>query len=251
MRVYQTNPEFREELEKARHRLLPVGEVKRIHYQILSKYGVPASCNLAILLYLSNPNQNESEFLKLIIPPVRFLNSSSKVLGPQILDITNNRSAYRPDDATDFVFEQLGKPLRDKLNLGYKEIEAITKRITSGLTFLLISPYTQKSELIDILNEYWDELSRLINTPGAEVNDLSPITQKYLADLQTKKLASKVYQTKTSKNWERDELIMELTAQGLNDTQIAAKLVEKEYGSYTPSYIRQIRYRQRKDRNVT
>ncbi|MGH2612433.1 MAG: hypothetical protein ACRDFB_05225 [Rhabdochlamydiaceae bacterium] len=84
-----------------------------------------------------------------------------------------NKSAYRPDDAVDFVYEQLGKPLRDQLKLGRDDVEAIAKRIFGGSTALLVSPYTQKYEIKDFLDDYWDiQLKPLVYKAHPDIKGL-------------------------------------------------------------------------------
>ncbi len=251
LREYQTNSDFRGALNQHKIRY-PVGKVRRIHYQILTRYGVPAECILAIQLYLSDQSLNEDEYLMRITPPIRFLNAVANVLGPHILE-PSKESSFRPESANDFVVGQLGKPLMEDLNLNEADSKAITQRIFGGFTALLVSPFTQKNELLDFINDYWDEqIKPLVNTPHADISGLSDTVERQIESLQTEKLASKVYQAGTQTNWERGELVVKLSEQGLNDDQIATKLGEAGYGSrYDSAHIRQIRYRHRRKKDVT
>ncbi len=250
---YQESPELQEAL-KDKRLVTPIGGgVKSIHYRILSRYGVPASCILAIQLYIRNPKLDESEYLKLIHPPVRFLNIAFNVIGPDVWGMNSklkNESAYRPDNAIEFVYQRFGKVLREELGLGMEEVQAITKRIFGGSTVLFISPYTQKYEVKDFLDDYWDsQLKPLINKAQPDIDDLPQGAKYELINLQEEKLANKIYPAKTPTNWERDNYIMKLTEDGLQDQKIADALDKHPKFTYLePNAIKQIRFRMKRNK---
>jgi hypothetical protein len=213
---------------------------------VLATYSIPPECIYAVYLYISDPNLKDAEYYELIPPPIYFLNAVADYAGPKMEEFLYD-PGERPAHA--FIEHRLKVINKDTGKYSHNDIVELTKKIFGGYTALFVSPFIKKQELHDFIDKYWNELEPLINTPFSE-EGLGVYTKEQIVAMQTD-LANKVYPSKTTSSWERDNLIMDLTSQGLNDTQIAVKLGALGYGLLTTTNISQIRYRQRNRKDVT
>jgi hypothetical protein len=108
------------------------------------------------------------------------------------------------------------------------------------VTTIGILPYIEKSELHELIDEYWSELESRINQ-----------RTKHADKIIGEKLLGKVQPEKTKSKAERDEMILKLAEQGVSVKDTIAQLVIKGLATektLKPGNVRRIRSNLRKNK---
>jgi len=209
LRAYQANTEFRKELEdyhKSHKGNLYDQDSLEL---ILFKYGVSYLCCGAVVRFMDNPALDEGIYLKRILPPIFIgseLSSSVEPLNAEYTKLSANELIRNPE-----------------------------AKLPEGVhynTELSIQPYVTKSELHELIDEYWPEIEPRINQ-----------RTKHGDKIFGTKLLGKVQPSKTKTHAERDELIAQLYNEKRNDKYIGVELRDKGYGDLEENNIKQIRFK--------
>jgi hypothetical protein len=164
---------------------------------------------------MDNPNREEEYYMERILPPV-FISS----------ELSTSVAPPKPEYAKLSAEEYRNNP-KAKLpsDLHYN-------------TELSIQPYVTKSELHELIDEYWPEIKDRINQRTTHGDKIFGT-----------KLLGKVQPTKIKKAWERDNLIMELHNAGIPNDKILYELSTHKSQFSVPSadYLRVIISRNKKN----
>lgn len=226
MNVYESDPKFRESLQRL-HKDYP--ENLEQFEDLLIEHGIPIYCKGAILIFLAHSNLKAHEYLQYIPPPIFYWNANAEYMGP-----SPSSPAQHYQRMCEDIEKRLGR--NDFLGVDYHKLnfEALAQLAANNATVLHITSFVNKSELHELIDEYWDELESLLNY-RYEIGD----------KLYSSKLLGKIQPPQKKTTRDRNALIMKLTEAGAEDDNISWELVLAGYESLTTGNIRTIRSRLR------
>lgn len=197
--------------------------------KFLVEQGIDSILSFAIIEYLENPNLDDEEYMKSILPITFYWNSTEKEVGPG-LNMT-------PVEYLRLCLSLSEAKVLDKLT--DEDLQEINESLAGGGIVMQFDRFMKKTELKEFIDEYWYDIKEYLNPlpvpfdqqlKGA-VKEISPIALK------------------------RDNRIMELYAEGFNSDRIASTVVEEglSVGDITSDYVRKIISRRKKmlGQNVT
>jgi hypothetical protein len=225
--AYDNDQEFRKELSAIKiqfrdDKVIEDDETEKLG-PIFSKYGIPIDIWQACMYFLVKPDEHESVYSDMVMPPFLFWNAERNIVEPftgglTVSELIKTRLEMARD-AGDISF--------DISKINYLEL---AEAIFSFRTVIEVLPNVGKEELKDLITDFSTELDSLIKDP------------KYVR-LHGKKLLGKVQPTKTKKHAERDELIAQLYNEHETDYSIRIELRDKGYGDLEENNIKQIRFK--------
>jgi hypothetical protein len=192
--------------------------------ELFPMYGIPTECRAAVELYAHDQNLDRERYMKEIVPPFFFWSTARNLYGP---------SEYygSEEDVSEFILSSKSTDVT-KFKISSQELKDIVRLIAGPFTVVQLYPFLTKSELHELIDEFWDELEPTISQ-RPELGKL------FLGS----KLTRKIQPSKPGGLLKRNELIMKLSDSGISDLDIAGEVHRAGFGSLTESHIRQIRYR--------
>lgn len=222
--VYATEPKFRDQLLQV-YNEVPFSPEKL--EDLLIEYGVPIYCKMAAIIFLGHPYLERHEYLQFIRPPITYWNADAEYMGP---------SSTSPAQYYKRLCERLEKEtgVNDFLGVDYKKLdfEALVHFISNNATVIHLTSFLKKTEIKELIDDYWDELELLLN-------------YRYKAGdkLYSPKLLGNIQKSPKEESIKMKELLLELTEKGENDNRISWLLTEAGLGTPSTENIRLIRHR--------
>jgi hypothetical protein len=178
---------------------------------------------MAAIEYACDEQTPEEECIKLIKPPFLFWNGATATLGPNRTDtpLERFRNALNYVGKKDLVTDE--------------QLRELVKVMFYNHTVIELNGFVKKSELHDLIDEYFDEMSPMLNDTSMLQDWLYTTALKGNVSLKTDKALS------------AGRLTIELKKQGLNDKQIATYLREKGYSVSDEHQVRVLRNRAKKN----
>lgn len=220
-KVYNNDEAFRAELEKINLASPSDHTLVRL-LALLANYDLSFNPE-AVISFQLDPDHKKESFTNALSPLIDVWSASYMSIYPESFDFTVVNSYKLAKIINDFEI-----PIEKVYNF----VQDILKSIALDTTIIQVRPYTNKTELHQLIDDYWDKLEPLINFRSDTGDTLSGKT-----------VLGKVQSDRLRKLQERDNLIVELHEKGLSDEAIATKLIEEKYGAFELNNIRQIRHR--------
>ena len=226
LKVYKTNPDFGEKIRAI------IRNDYNIHLelqlrQLFGDYGVPWECEWAAIRYARGEDLTEEQIEGLIKAPFLFWNNATSTMGPN-------------KEHTPFVrFKGALISVGLKNLVTDEQLHKLLEVMFYNHTVLEFNGLLKKSEMHELIDEYFDEMAPMFNDNSLRADWLySPALRGNVS-------------LKSDKALDIDRLVVELKEKGMNDKQIATYLVEHDYGIPDERQVRVIRNRAKKQRHDT
>lgn len=225
---YNNDLKFKNQVDKIKGQKFDIENKELVNLHMLFlRNGVPVECIAAAIVYINSPNQPEEDIVSLIKPP---FSAFSVYKNKKIPEYTTEVFDTIIDYFHYVVNTNLSK--EHAISISKVDLKNILTKLFGAHIVITLDPVITKSEVIEIINKYWDEISTL------GTNEL-PYYSKHLV--------KRVESTQPEGQVRRNKLIMELHHSGLNAKKISAELQFKYgYPHLSESNIRVIISRQKR-----
>lgn len=220
--AYSENPAFRSELDGIFKTTSDENELFKAIIYSLQMYKVPHWCVNAVIAFMQNSKLKRDKYLKLILPPFTYWSMSSDIIGP------NNKSKASTVFSKRFASLKM-KLLQDDVEIDPSKVASV---ISGGHVMLQLSPYTNKTELKELIDEFWGDLEPMLLTIDGSIDPTVGLN-----------LRGKVYEVDAENRIARDKLILKLSEDGETDLYIQTRLQIAGFSLISLENIRTIRYR--------